>query len=63
MFEYEIHLMDHARLVREADAERLAHEAARTDARRPRPFGRRSGGRNSGGRVDAGGRGRFVRAA
>ncbi|MEW1696718.1 hypothetical protein ACIQCR_08435 [Streptomyces sp. NPDC093249] len=59
MFEYEIHLMDHARLVREAESERLAHEAARTDARSPRRLGRR----NSGGRVSTGGRGRFVRAA
>ncbi|MEK9521264.1 hypothetical protein ACIOMM_33880 [Streptomyces sp. NPDC087908] len=67
MFEYELHRMNHARLVREAAAQRLSHEAAETagSARGPRRLGRRGGSRAAAaeGRVEDGARGRFVRAA
>ncbi|WP_329283356.1 hypothetical protein [Streptomyces sp. NBC_00691] len=65
MFEYELHRMNHAQLVREAAAQRLSHEAAETagSARGLRRPGRRSGDQDAEGRVSGGGRGRFVRAA
>ncbi|MFD3994889.1 hypothetical protein [Streptomyces sp. NPDC058583] len=65
MFEYELHRMNHAQLVREAAAHRLSHEAAETvgSARGLRRLGRRSGNKDAEGRVSDGGRGRFVRAA
>ncbi|MFC9792530.1 hypothetical protein ACFVJI_07780 [Streptomyces sp. NPDC127584] len=64
MFEYELHRMNHAQLVREAAAQRLTHEAAETagSARGPRRLGRR-GRAAAEGRVEDGARGRFVRAA
>lgn len=57
MFEYELHRIHHAELIREAAAERLAHEAARTAkgrrwARRQDPEGRVTAGQD-----------RFARAA
>ncbi|MET9677194.1 hypothetical protein ABZY68_29500 [Streptomyces sp. NPDC006482] len=65
MFEYELHRMDHARLVREAAAQRLSHEAAEStgSARGLRRFGRRSGGDDTEGRVSGTERDHFVRAA
>ncbi|MFJ8662661.1 hypothetical protein [Streptomyces sp. NPDC093795] len=65
MFEYELHRMNHAQLVREAAAQRLSHEAAESagSARGLRRFGRRSGGQDPEGRVSGEGRSRFVRAA
>ncbi|GHG04397.1 hypothetical protein OHB11_12015 [Streptomyces zaomyceticus] len=65
MFEYELHRMNHAQLVREAAAERLSHEAAESagSARGLRRLGRRSAGQDAEGRVSDGSRGRFVRAA
>ncbi|MFF1508792.1 hypothetical protein [Streptomyces sp. NPDC058326] len=65
MFEYELHRMNHAQLVREAAAQRLSHAAAESVAspRGLRRLGRRSGGQDAEGRVSDGGRGRFVRAA
>lgn len=65
MFEYELHRMNHAQLVREAAAERLAHQAAETAGatRGLRRLGRRGGGQDPEGRGNDGGRGRFVRAA
>ncbi|MGW2305098.1 hypothetical protein [Streptomyces sp. NPDC001809] len=67
MFEYELHRMNHAQLVREAAAQRLTHEAAETagSVRGLRRLGRRGGGRaaTAEGRVGDGAHGRFVRAA
>ncbi|MFH9724336.1 hypothetical protein ACH4M4_15405 [Streptomyces sp. NPDC017254] len=65
MFEYELHRMNHAQLVREAAAARLSHEAAESagSVRGLRRLGRRSGSQDAEGRVSGGGRGRFVRAA
>ncbi|MFC8508911.1 hypothetical protein ACFU3J_13040 [Streptomyces sp. NPDC057411] len=57
MFEYELHRIHHAELLREAAAERLAHEAA--DAAKGR---RRAGKQEPEGRV-GGDRNRFARAA
>ncbi|MFG2329164.1 hypothetical protein ACGFMM_06010 [Streptomyces sp. NPDC048604] len=55
MFAYELHRIQHADLVREAAAQRLAHEAART--RRNRNESQETEGRVSAGRH------RFARAA
>ncbi|MEU5220798.1 hypothetical protein AB0G79_31995 [Streptomyces sp. NPDC020807] len=65
MFEYELHTMNHAQLVREAAAQRLSHEAAETTgAGRGRGlFGRRHGGHGTEGRVSGTDRDRFARAA
>ncbi|MFC9704765.1 hypothetical protein ACFTWD_29185 [Streptomyces sp. NPDC056943] len=65
MFEYELHRMNHAQLVREAAAQRLTREAAEaTGATRGlRRFGRRNGGHDTEGPVSGAGRGDFVRAA
>ncbi|WP_395363835.1 hypothetical protein ACHGLA_26125 [Streptomyces sp. YH02] len=65
MFAYELHLINHAQLVREAAAQRLSREAAETagSARGLRRLGRRSGDKDAERRVSDGGRGRFVRAA
>ncbi|MFE9739374.1 hypothetical protein [Streptomyces sp. NPDC006477] len=65
MFEYELHRMTHAQLVREAAAQRLSHAAAESagTARGLRRLGRRSGSQDPEGRVSGDGRGRFVRAA
>ncbi|MFE1904742.1 hypothetical protein ACFW96_13905 [Streptomyces gardneri] len=65
MFEYELHHMNHAQLVREAAAQRLTHEVAEAAGatRGLRLFGRRHGGHGPEGRVADGDRGHFVRAA
>ncbi|MFI6418548.1 hypothetical protein ACIBG6_14245 [Streptomyces sp. NPDC050842] len=65
MFEYELHRMNHAQLVREAAARRLTHEAAEStgSARGLRRFGRRTGGHDTEGPVSGAGRDHFVRAA
>ncbi|WP_137993196.1 hypothetical protein [Streptomyces vilmorinianum] len=60
MFEYELHRMHHAELIREAGAQRLSRQAAK--ALRAAKARRRSPGQDSEGRVGAE-RGRFVRAA
>ncbi|MER8047252.1 hypothetical protein [Streptomyces sp. NPDC094032] len=57
MFEYELHRIHHAELIREAAAERLAHEAAR--AAKGRRWGRKHAAE---GRVNAD-QDRFARAA
>ncbi|MFD0153891.1 hypothetical protein ACWGQ4_21740 [Streptomyces sp. NPDC055721] len=62
MFEYELHRMNHAQLVREAAAQRLTREAAGA-TRGLRRFGRRNGGHDAEGPVSGAGRGDFVRAA
>ncbi|MFE0735253.1 hypothetical protein [Streptomyces sp. NPDC058855] len=63
MYAYEMHLAHHTELLREAAAQRLAHEAATAARRGRRLFGRRSGGHGPGGRVSDGDRARFARAA
>ncbi|MFF8838869.1 hypothetical protein [Streptomyces sp. NPDC015130] len=65
MFEYELHHMNHAQLVREAAAQRLTHEAAEAAGatRGLHLFGRRHGHHGTEGQVTGGDRGRFARAA
>lgn len=65
MFEYELHRMNHAQLVREAAAQRLSQAAAESayTARGLRRLGRRSGSQDPEGRVSGDDRGRFARAA
>ncbi|MER7623991.1 hypothetical protein [Streptomyces sp. NPDC126503] len=63
MYAYELHRTRHAELVREAAAQRLAHEAAAATRGGRRLFGRRPGGHGPGGRVSDGDRARFTRAA
>ncbi|AJF67420.1 hypothetical protein [Streptomyces vietnamensis] len=62
MFEYELQRMNHAELIAEAAAHRLAHEAAATH-KGLRLFGLRIGGHATGAQVADGGRGRFAKAA
>ncbi|MER7908898.1 hypothetical protein [Streptomyces sp. NPDC096068] len=59
MFEYEIDRMNHAQLVREADARRLSHEAAASASRKPRSARRTTEEPTD----DDGGPTRFTRAA
>ncbi|MGW0119798.1 hypothetical protein [Streptomyces sp. NPDC003327] len=63
MFEYELHRMHHAELVREAAAHRLSREATATGGRTGL-LGRRHGDQGTEGRVSDGDqRTRFARAA
>ena len=58
MFDYEMHKVHEAELLRRADQERLVDQARRAGRR----FGRRNGGNRPEGRVSSP-RNRFVRAA